>query len=73
MVDLDLRPMPPAQRHKLIFETFEGLASGESMRITNDHDPKPLHYQFQAEYTGRFEWRYEQEGPDDWMVTIKKV
>jgi uncharacterized protein (DUF2249 family) len=73
MIELDLRPLPPAQRHKLIFETFEGLQSGESLKIINDHDPKPLRYQFEAEYTGQFQWQYEQQGPEDWVVTIAKV
>ncbi|MCL5045217.1 MAG: DUF2249 domain-containing protein, partial [Actinobacteria bacterium] len=39
----------------------------------NDHDPKPLHYLFQAEKTGTFEWAYLEKGPVDWRVRIKKV
>ncbi|MEE9151174.1 MAG: DUF2249 domain-containing protein [Thermoplasmata archaeon] len=39
----------------------------------NDHDPKPLYYQFEAEQKGKFEWEYEKEGPIDWIVKIKRV
>ena len=72
-VALDLRPLPPAQRHKLIFETWDSLKAGDTLRITNDHDPKPLYYQFQAEHTGKFQWKYEQQGPIDWVVRIDRV
>ena len=73
MVELDLRKITPFERHGLIFEKWEALKPGETLRIINDHDPKPLRYQFEAEYQGQFEWRYEQSGPVDWMVTIKRT
>ncbi|MBI2909402.1 MAG: DUF438 domain-containing protein [Chloroflexi bacterium] len=73
VVDLDLRTMPPFERHERIFETWDALKSGETLRIINDHDPKPLHYQYEAEYKGQYEWEYEQSGPKDWIVKIKKV
>ena len=73
IMELDLRPMPPFERHEKIFQMWDALRSGETLRITNDHDPKPLHYQFEAEYKNQYEWEYEQEGPKDWIVKIKKV
>lgn len=70
---LDLRPMPPFERHDKIFEIWETLKPGQILRIINDHDPKPLHYQFEAEFKDKYEWEYEQEGPKDWMVKIKRI
>ncbi len=70
---LDLRDMPPAQRHQKIFEIWNRLSAGETLKIINDHDPKPLQYQFAAEYEGMFEWEYEQDGPLDWIVNIKRI
>ncbi|MCP5098284.1 MAG: DUF2249 domain-containing protein [Chloroflexi bacterium] len=67
---LDIRPVLPKDRHPKIFTLFENLASGESFILINDHDPKPLFYQFQAERTGQFTWEYLEEGPDDWRVRI---
>ncbi|WP_436932183.1 DUF2249 domain-containing protein [Halosimplex halobium] len=46
---LDIRDVPPPERHPMIHEAFEDLASGETLRIVNDHEPKPLFYEFQAE------------------------
>jgi uncharacterized protein (DUF2249 family) len=70
---IDVRTIPPRERHPLIFNTFNGLAAGESLLLINDHDPKPLHYQFQAEQANRFGWNYLQQGPDVWQVQISKV
>lgn len=72
-ITIDVRTIPPRERHPLIFNTFEQLAAGESLRLVNDHDPKPLHYQFQAEYANRFAWDYLEQGPDLWQVRISKV
>lgn len=67
---LDIRPLPPIQRHPLIFEQFESLGKDESFILVNDHDPKPLYYQFQAERTGEFTWEYLEQGPKVWRVSI---
>jgi hypothetical protein len=73
IVELDLRSLPPFERHNKIFELWESLKPGQSLRIINDHDPKPLHYQFQAEQTGKFKWHYEERGPQDWKVRINRI
>ena len=70
---LDLRNMPPFERHSRIFDMWGSLKEGETLKITNDHEPKPLYYQFEAEYKGLFEWNYEKQGPEDWIFTIKKI
>jgi uncharacterized protein (DUF2249 family) len=72
-MELDLRPIMPFERHQKIFQMWDALKPGETLKIINDHDPKPLRYQFEAEYKGKFEWEYEQDGPKDWMVNIKKL
>ncbi len=69
---LDARTIPPRIRHPMIFETFDKLPAGSSFKLVNDHDPRPLYYQFQAERAGQFTWKYEQEGPEVWEVLIGK-
>lgn len=70
--ELDVRSYPPAERHRLIFENFEQLKRGESFVLVNDHDPKPLYYQFAAEHEGEFTWEYLEKGPQAWRVSIGK-
>ncbi len=67
---LDVRNDPPARRHELILSTYHELAAGQGFILVNDHDPKPLYYQFDAEFTGKFTWDYLESGPEVWRVRI---
>lgn len=69
---IDVRPMPPRERHPRIFEMWDELAEGGSLVLVNDHDPLPLYYQFAAESAGGFRWDYEAQGPEEWRVRIRK-
>jgi uncharacterized protein (DUF2249 family) len=68
--ELDVRPLAPAQRHETIFAEFHALAPGTSYVLVNDHDPKPLRYQFEAEHAGEFTWDAIESGPEVWRVNI---
>jgi uncharacterized protein (DUF2249 family) len=68
--ELDVRPLAPAQRHETIFTEFHALAPGTSYVLVNDHDPKPLRYQFEAEHAGEFTWDAIESGPEVWRVNI---
>ena len=70
---LDVRAIAPRERHTLIFATFTRLGSNEAFELVNDHDPKPLYYQFQAEHTGKFSWNYLEQGPEVWRVRIGRT
>ncbi len=67
---LDVREIAPRERHKLIFETFAALEPEEAFILINDHDPRPLYYQFAAEHAGEFTWDYLEQGPEVWRVRI---
>ncbi|WP_174612777.1 DUF2249 domain-containing protein [Virgibacillus ihumii] len=62
----------PKNRHPRIFETFDDLKPGEFMELSNDHDPKPLHYQLMNERKDTFTWKYLENGPQMWRVSIGK-
>lgn len=64
---------PPHQKHKVIFETFDGIKPGEAMLLINDHDPAPLHYQFKLERADLFTWEYLEQGPTTFRIKISRV
>lgn len=72
-VTLDVRDISPRERHPLIFRTFQSLDPGDSMRLVNDHDPKPLYYQLMAEHPGEAGWEYVESGPEVWQVRITRL
>lgn len=69
---LDATILPPAIKHKTIFETFDQLKEGESFILHNDHDPKPLYYQLSATKGDIFTWDYLKQGPDVFEIRIGK-
>ncbi len=73
VMDLDVRELIPRERHTTIFARFDALKAGETLRLINDHDPKPLYYQLMAERSGMFTWEPEQQGPEVWVIRIRKT
>lgn len=73
MKELNVVAVVPKERHSLIFMTFDGLAKGDSFILVNDHDPKPLYYQFLHEREGIFSWEYLEQGPEKWRVRITRL
>lgn len=71
--ELDVRVLPHGSRHEIIFARLDRLGPGESLIIVNDHDPKPLRYQTGAMWPGRFDWSYEESGPQVWRVAITRA
>lgn len=70
---IDVRPETPKVRHEIIFDQFAALAPGTAYILVNDHDPKPLWYQFNAEHNGEFTWDALEEGPEVWRVRIGRT
>lgn len=72
MIELDIRVVPPSEKHPTIFRTFDSLEPGQSFTLINDHDPRPLRFQFEAMRGGLFNWSYVEQGPSVWRVLIGK-
>ncbi len=70
METLDVRPMPPRERHETIFDRLDALGTGDTLRLVNDHDPAPLRYQLDATRPAQFRWEYVEQGPEDWAIDI---
>lgn len=70
---LDLRQTPRERRHSTVFYAFDTLAVGESFLLVNDHDPQPLHAQFEQFRPGELSWEYESRGPHEFRIRICRV
>lgn len=75
MTEIDVREIPPNERHDRIHATFEGLDAGETLTIINDHEPKPLYYEMAAEVPAFDEDAYavDREGPSKFVARFPKV
>ncbi len=70
--ELDVRVIPPREKHPAIFSTFGALGPGDAFVLVNDHDPVPLRYQFEAQHGGKYSWDYLEQGPAVWRVRIAR-
>jgi len=48
MTELDVRQIPPSERHDRIHDEFAELEPGETLTIVNDHEPTPLYHEMAA-------------------------
>ena len=70
---LDVREIPPYQRHEIIPRLFDQLGVGATMQIVVDHDPRPLRQFFAAVHGDDCEWSYLEQGPDVWRVRLRRA
>jgi uncharacterized protein (DUF2249 family) len=75
MPTLDVRDVPPSDRHPRIKTTLHDVDSGDTLELVNDHDPKPLFYEMQAEEDA-FDAdadEVEEVGPDEYRAYFPKI
>lgn len=70
---LDVREMPPPERHGRILEQFSELELNSSITLVNDHDPKPLFYELRSIHGDTFEWEYLKREKQEYHVKITKT
>jgi uncharacterized protein (DUF2249 family)/quercetin dioxygenase-like cupin family protein len=75
MTELDVRELPPSERHGRIRDAFEELAPGETLTVVNDHDPKPLYHEMAAEVPAFDAAGYAvaREGPSQFVTELPKA
>ena len=70
---LDVRGMAKPDKHPRIFELFDSLVPTQSFVLINNHDPRHLRDEFDADHHGEFAWRYLERGPDQWQIQITRL
>ncbi|MCL5013043.1 MAG: DUF2249 domain-containing protein [Firmicutes bacterium] len=53
-ITLNAWQFPASIRHQVIFDLLDALPVHHTLMLVNDHDPKPLFYQIDAEQPGVF-------------------
>ncbi|MGB9307622.1 MAG: DUF2249 domain-containing protein [Mycobacterium sp.] len=71
--ELDVRKLRKPDKHPTIFATYAGLPVGGSFVLVNNHDPKHLHEEFEADHVGSYGWEYVEKGPAVWRIRISKL
>lgn len=70
---LDVRRLDGPEKHPTIHDMFDDLEPGQALTIVNDHEPKPLYYELQAERPDRFDaenYRAYEAGDRVWVAVL---
>ena len=68
---IDLKGLSHTEKEERIFPNVEKLAEGDNLRLVMEFNPIPLVYLLNAR--NEFEITREKEGPDEWILNIKRV
>ena len=71
--ELDVRELRKPDKHPTIFAAYAALGVGESFVLVNNHDPKHLRAEFDADLPGSYGWEYVEKGPQAWRIRISKL
>lgn len=71
--ELDVRTLRKPDKHPAIFAAYGALPAGGSFVLINDHDPKHLHDEFEADHAGSYRWEYLATEPRNWRIKITKL
>ncbi len=71
--EVDVRSLPKPDKHPVIFAAYDRLPLGGNFVLVNDHDPKHLRDEFEADHPGSFGWEYLAREPRDWRIRITKL
>ncbi|HEX5542208.1 MAG TPA: DUF2249 domain-containing protein [Micromonospora sp.] len=69
---LDVRDLPPRQRHAVVLSALEGLAPGGALVLVAPHAPRPLLAEVEQKFAGQFEIEWLQSGPEKWQIRLAR-
>ncbi len=72
-IELDVRAIPPRDRHAKIFSLLDALEPGCELTITTDHEPRPLRVQLDERSGGQYVWLQRMLAGDLWRVTLRRI
>ena len=68
---IDVKGLEHTEKEELIFPSVQKLTDNEVLRIILEFNPLPLVYMLKAQ--GEFEILYEKEGPEEWILNVKRI
>lgn len=69
---IDVRTIPKPERHPLIMAAYQKLDVGSGLVLINDHEPKNLKLEMEAEFAEAMAWEPQSSDDEDFRVLISK-
>src|SRR3989344_8094507 len=68
---INVKGLEHTEREKRIFSAIDSAKKGEGFKLIVEFNPIPLVYMLNG--MKEFEIKYEKEGPDEWVISVKKI
>ncbi|MBI4286801.1 MAG: DUF2249 domain-containing protein [Chloroflexi bacterium] len=72
-VVLDLRLTPPQERRFRIFDIFDNLRVGDTLKVMFDRDLQAVRQLLSVHRRGDFSWESHEESQTEWSAWIRKL
>lgn len=69
---VDLSNFEHNDKNKAVFDAIDTLDLGEQMLLIDNSDPSRLFSHLDDERGTKLDWRYLEEGPEQWKVAVEK-
>lgn len=69
---IDVRTIPKPERHPLVMDAYQKLEVGADLILVNDHEPKNLKLEMEAEFAEALGWEPLSAGDEEFRVRISK-
>lgn len=69
---IDVRTVPKPERHPLIMAAYQKLDVGSGLILINDHEPKNLKLEMEAEFAEALAWEPQSSDDQEFRVLISK-
>jgi uncharacterized protein (DUF2249 family) len=70
---LDLRSMPPWERHGVVCGAFTDLPDNETLHLIYDDEPRPFRSRLEDAFSQRFLWTQRRLASARWDVSLRKL
>lgn len=70
---LDVRPLPPPERHGRILDELGMLPAGATLTVVTDHEPRPLRLKLEALFPEQYVFGQRQFGIGHWEITLRRA
>lgn len=68
---INVKGLEHGERERLIFSAIDSAQEGDSFNLVVEFNPTPLFYMLKG--MKDFEVKYEKEGPEEWILGVKRI
>lgn len=70
---LCVQGLSTCEQHRRLLDAFDVLGDHACLDLVDSQDPQHLFMQLAVARAGQFDWRYLDQGPQQWRVRLQRI